>query len=40
MDYILHTLGLCGEQHFSLLNIIAEWPVVSNILNHLKNIIK
>ena len=40
MDYILHTLGLCGEQHFSLIAIMSEWSVVSNILNHLKNIIK
>jgi hypothetical protein len=40
MDYILHTLGLCGEQHINLLTIIAEWPIISNILSYLKNIIK
>jgi hypothetical protein len=40
MDYILHTLGLCGEQHFNFLNIILEWPIVSNILVYVKNIIK
>ena len=40
MDYILHILGLCGEQHTNLTTLIAEWPLVSNILNYFKNIIK
>lgn len=40
MDHILHTLGLCGEQHFSLVTIMSEWPIISNILSYIKNIIK
>jgi hypothetical protein len=40
MDYILHILGLCGEQHTNLIALIAEWPIIHNILNYLKNTIK
>lgn len=38
MDSILHALGLCGEHHFTALNVIAEWPTVTNVLNYLKTI--
>ena len=40
MDTILHTLGLCGEQHYSLIIIMSEWPLISNIIFFIKNVFK
>jgi len=35
---ITHILGLCGENHLSLLNLMAEWPIINQIFNYIRNV--
>lgn len=40
MEAILHTLGLCGEKHMSLIAILSEWPNIIHTFSYIKNIFK
>ena len=40
METILHSLGLCGEIHFSFISLLIEHNNVGIAINYFKNIIK
>jgi hypothetical protein len=40
MHEVIHMLGLCGDNHPSIITIIAEWQSVSPIFNYIKTIFK
>jgi hypothetical protein len=40
MEVILHTLGLCGEKHMSIIVLLAEWPSLLHTFSYIKNIFK
>ena len=37
IEFLKHTLGLCGEAHPSLLTIIASTPIIGYIIYQIKN---
>ena len=37
---IEHALGLCGEKHFSILSVFADWQNISPIFNYIKTLFK
>jgi hypothetical protein len=37
---ITHILGLCGEKHFSMLSVLADWQNLSPIFNYIKTLLK
>jgi hypothetical protein len=40
IEFIEHTLGLCGEKHFNIAAVILDWQNFSPILNYIKSLFK
>ena len=40
IEFIEHTLGICGEKHFSIAAVILDWQNFSPILNYIKSLFK
>jgi hypothetical protein len=40
MHEIQHLLGICGEKHFSILSVLADWQNINPIFNYIKTLFK
>jgi hypothetical protein len=40
IEFIEHTLGICGDSHFNILIIFVERPNIGLIFNYIKNILR
>jgi hypothetical protein len=40
MEVILHTLGLCGEKHMSIVALLLEYPSISHTFSYIKTLFK
>jgi hypothetical protein len=40
MHELQHLLGICGEKHFSILSVLADWQNISPIFNYIKTLFR
>lgn len=36
IETVMHALGLCGDQHPTILGILLEYPQINHIFNYIK----